>query len=279
MTSWWGPAHSRLPETQYHSASVSAIPLAAVRSPVDLEIVIPAFNESARLPMTLAAMVAFLSTRSWSSRIVVVDNGSSDDTAAVARALSCDGVEVVAIGCARAGKGAAVLRGLRTSSARWVGFTDADLSTPLATLVPAIEALEAGAAAAIASRRAPGSKLAVTQPLGRRLGGQVFRTVARPLVPGVHDTQCGFKFFDRVQVQAAVAGCRATGFAFDVDLLRQVHASGGRIVEIPVTWTDDPNSSLRPVRDGVAAVAAVGLMHRRSARVRYSPSVSAAVAR
>jgi dolichyl-phosphate beta-glucosyltransferase len=266
MTAWWGPARSRLPEIRSIRVSPPTIPLTAVRAPVDVEVVIPAFNESSRLPMTLAAMVNFLADRSWSSRVVVVDNGSYDDTAAVARSVATDDVEVIAIGCAEAGKGASVLRGLRTSSSRFVGFTDADLSTPLATLLPAVAALEAGAAAAIASRHAPGSTFAMPQPLGRRLGGQVFRTVARPLVPGVHDTQCGFKFFDRVRAQSAITHCRDTGFAFDVELLRQIQIAGGRIVEIPVTWTDDPHSTLRPVRDGFAAIAAVSRMHRRIAR-------------
>jgi dolichyl-phosphate beta-glucosyltransferase len=266
MSTWWGPARSRLPENRPTPAFPAPIPLTAVRTPVDVEVVIPAFNESSRLPMTLAAMVAFLADRRWTSRVVVVDNGSFDDTAAVARAVAGDGVEVAAIGCAEAGKGASVLRGMRTSSSRFVGFTDADLSTPLSTLVPAVAALEAGAAAAIASRHAPGSTFAVPQPLGRRLGGQVFRTVTRPHVPGVSDTQCGFKFFDRVRVQAAIARCRDTGFAFDIELLRQIHHGGGRVVEIPVTWTEDPNSTLRPVRDGFAAITAVSRMHRRIAQ-------------
>jgi dolichyl-phosphate beta-glucosyltransferase len=264
MPTWWGPARSRLPEIRSIPVS-STVPPAAVRTPVDVEVIIPAFDESSRLPTALAAMVTFLATRTWSSRVVVVDNGSCDDTAAVARAVATDGVEVVAIGCADAGKGASVLRGLRTSSSRFVGFTDADLSTPPATLGPAVAALEAGAAAAIASRHAPASTFAVPQPLGRRLGGQVFRTVARPLVPAVSDTQCGFTFFDRVRVQCAIARCRDTGHAFDVELLSQIQNGGGRIVEIPVTWTDDPNPSLRPVRDGFAAIAAVSRMHRRIA--------------
>lgn len=200
---------------------VWSIPLAAVREPVDLDVIIPAFNESSRLPRTLAAMVTVLAAGSaarpgWTSRIVVVDDGSSDDTVAAAHILSLAGAEIVAIGCAQAGKGAAVLRGLRTSSARFVGFADADLSTPLDTLVHALAALEGGAAAAIASRHAPGSS---------------------------------------------------------VELLGQIAADGGRIVEIPVTWTDDPGSTLRPIRDGVAAVMALGRMRRD---IRPSPVVRVA---
>ena len=234
---------------------------AAMRPPVDLEIVVPAYNEAARLPATLRAMTAFLARQPWTSRIVVVDNGSADDTAAAVRPVEQTEVEVVVIGCARPGKGAAVHRGLRTSQARVVGFTDADLSTPLATLVPALDALNRGAVAAIASRRAPGAQVAVAQPLGRRLGGAAFRALSRSMIPDVHDTQCGFKFFDRVAVQDALTRCRSTGFAFDVELLHAVRHGGGRIVELPVVWTDHHGTSLRPVRDGVAAFAAVARLH------------------
>jgi dolichyl-phosphate beta-glucosyltransferase len=252
----------------------AGIPLAAVRTPVDIEVVIPAYNESSRLPATLAEMASFLTTQPWRSRIVVVDNGSSDDTSAIAGALSHASrtVEVVAIGCAEAGKGAAVLRGLRTSSARFVGFTDADRSTPIVTLLAAVAALQGGAAAAIASRHAPGATYAVRQTFTRRMGGHVFRTVARPLVPGVRDTQCGFKFFDRAAVDHALLATRATGFAFDVELLRRIHDDGGSIVELPVTWTDTPGSTLRPMRDGLAAVAAVGRMHRMGRRPVPQPA-------
>ena len=237
-----------------------------MRSPVDVEVVVPAYNESSRLPATLAAMVGFLAEQPWSSRIVVVDNGSVDDTAAAVLAVAGSGVEAVAIGCSRAGKGAAVRRGLLTSRSRFVGFTDADLSTPLATLRPAVAALEAGATAAIASRRAPGAHVALPQPWSRRLGGTAFRALSRTLLPEVTDTQCGFKFFDRVAVQAALLRCRSAGFAFDVELLHYLRHEGATIVEIPVTWTDDhPGTSLRPIRDGVAAFSAVVRLHRELA--------------
>ncbi len=156
----------------------------AGRSPVDLEVVIPAYNESGRLPATLAAMVAFLSEQPWTSRVVVVDNGSVDDTAATVLAVTgraCNVatgwcVEAVAIGCSQAGKGAAVHRGLRTSRSRIVGFTDADLSTPLETFLPVMAALQGGAAAAIASRH---DACASGGAAVRRLGGTAFRLLSR----------------------------------------------------------------------------------------------------
>ena len=105
----------------------------ALRRPaVDLEVVVPAYNEAERLPATVAATVDYLSAQPWESRIVVVDNGSSDGTAQVARALADPSarVPVTVIGCARPGKGAAVRRGVLTSESRYVGFFDADLATP-----------------------------------------------------------------------------------------------------------------------------------------------------
>ena len=223
------------------------------------EVVIPAYNESARLPETLRRSVLHLDAQPWRSRIVVVDNGSADETAALARtaAASTDRVDVTVIGCSRPGKGAAVRRGLLTSSAPYVGFYDADLATPLATIADAMAALQSGARAAIASRHVPGAHFVVPQSLGRRAGGTAFRLLARSLVPGVADTQCGFKFFRRDAVKTAIARVRTSGFAFDVELLAQVHRDGGRIVEIPVAWTDGAGSTFHPVRDGVASFRAV----------------------
>ena len=230
-----------------------------LRAPVDLEVVIPAYNESKRLPETLQASVAYLAQRPWRTRLVVVDNGSVDETAADAREVTAqtDNVDVVVIGCSRAGKGAAVRRGLLTSSSPIVGFYDADLATPLSTLVPAVEALQAGADAVIASRHVDGASFVIPQPLRRRLGGDMFRLLTRSLVPGVADTQCGFKFFRREIVQTAIARVRTTGFAFDVELLAQVQRAGGRIVELPVAWTDVTGSTFHPIRDGLASFRAV----------------------
>jgi glycosyltransferase involved in cell wall biosynthesis len=232
---------------------------------MELDIVIPAFNEAARLTDSLQQTVSFLEAQPWRSRLVVVDNGSSDDSAAVARAVSSRYVAIEVIGCARPGKGAAVRRGLLACTAPFAGFFDADLSTPVATLAATINELRAGAAAVIASRHAPGASFVMPQPLGRRVGGSLFRTLTRPLVPAVHDTQCGFKFFRRDVLQRALAQCRLDGFAFDVELLRLIQASGGRIVEIPVAWTDDPQSTFHPLRDGLASFASVFQLYRTAA--------------
>jgi glycosyltransferase involved in cell wall biosynthesis len=229
---------------------------------LDLELVIPAYNEAARLPATLCELVDFLERQDWTSRVVVVDNGSTDETVALAKAVERDRVDVAVIGCSRAGKGAAVRRGLLSGTSRFVGFADADLSTPVSTLTPVMAELESGAAAVIASRHAPGARLVHPQSFGRRAGGTAFRLLARQLVRNVHDTQCGFKFFERAAVQRALNSCQVNGFAFDVELLRQVQRSGGRIVEVPIAWTNDTGSTFRPLRDGVAAFAALLMLYQ-----------------
>ena len=239
----------------------------AVRSRpiVDVELIIPAFNESRRLPHTLVESVAFLRAQPWTSTVVIVDNGSVDDTPAVARRVAEKlprDVPIKVIGCARPGKGAAVRRGLLSSCSRFVGFYDADLATPVETLASAVVHLEAGATAVIASRHLPESRFARPQQFGRRAGGAAFRLLARRLVRGVRDTQCGFKIFEREAAVRALVRCRTDGFAFDVELLHRVQQNGGTIVELPIQWTDSPDSRFRPVRDGLSSFGAVVRMRR-----------------
>jgi len=231
----------------------------------DLDVVIPAYNELARLPETLRETVRFLAEMPWRTRVIVVDNGSVDGTAAAAadaaREFAAGRVQVDVIGCSRPGKGAAVRRGILAGSAPLVGFFDADLATPLETLPAAVAALQGGADAVIASRHVPGSSFVLPQPLTRRLGGHVFRALSGSLVRGVADTQCGFKFFQRAAVRAALVRTRTTGFAFDVELLARIQRDGGEVVELPVAWTDRAGSTFHPVRDGVASYKAVLALH------------------
>jgi len=224
----------------------------------DLDLVIPAFNESARLPATLLRTLDYLERVPWRTRVVVVDNGSADDTAGIVRdAAAGRDLALSVIGCARPGKGAAVRRGLLNATAQYVGFFDADLATPLETLDLTMSLLRDGATAVVASRHAPGAAIVRQQPWGRRIGGGAFRLLTQGVVHGIHDTQCGFKFFERSAVTRALVRCRTNGFAFDAELLGRIQAEGGRIVEVPVAWADDSASTFRPLRDGVASFRAV----------------------
>ncbi|WP_369141094.1 dolichyl-phosphate beta-glucosyltransferase [Modestobacter versicolor] len=231
-----------------------------------LDLVIPAYNEAGRLPATLQQVAGFLAEQSWTSRIVVVDNGSSDGTAEAARRIAMpDNVRMTVIGCARPGKGEALRRGILHSDASVVGFCDADLATPL-TLVPsAMVLIQSGIGAVIGSRHLPDSRIATPQPARRRLGGSAFRGLARPLVPGVRDTQCGFKFFERELAQRAVRRCTSTGFAFDVDLLRSIRREGGSIAELPVEWSDAPGSTFNVLRHGLPTFSDVVRLYRKAA--------------
>ncbi|MFJ4025954.1 glycosyltransferase [Paenarthrobacter sp. NPDC089989] len=241
------------PQARRHSESLR-------RSNVDLEVIIPAFNEAARIPGTLIQTVEFLARQPWSSRIVVVDNGSVDETGAVVDKISRDSshsVPISLIGCSRRGKGAAVRRGLLSGTSKYTGFFDADLATPVETLTAAMAHLEQGAAAVIASRHAPGSTFVRPQQIGRRLGGTAFRVLTKSKVKDIRDTQCGFKFFERDALTAAMVQCRTTGFAFDVELLVRLQHEHARIIELPVAWTDGAASTFRPFRDGIASFASV----------------------
>lgn len=255
--------HAKITPLGYEQFPGSAL-ASRQRSTVDLEVIIPAYNEALRLPSTINTTVDYLRAQNWSSRIVVVDNGSVDDTPNVVRGLSATtrGVPISLIGCSRPGKGAAVRRGILSGTSTYTGFFDADLATPLDTLTAAMEHLESGASAVIASRHSPGSTFVRRQQFQRRLGGAAFRVITNSMVQGVCDTQCGFKFFERGAITRALVQCRTAGFAFDVELLRRLQREGGRIVEIPVAWTDGVASTFRPVRDGVASFASLLQMQR-----------------
>ncbi|WP_158579958.1 dolichyl-phosphate beta-glucosyltransferase [Geodermatophilus marinus] len=236
----------------------------------DLDIVVPVYNEEARLGATLRALTAHTATLPLNARVTVVDNGSVDRSAEVVDEVAARAPENTAlrlIGCARQGKGAAVRRGILAGTATWRGFCDADLSTPPQVLTEVLAHLREGRPVVIGSRRAPGASYAVRQPLVRRLGSSTFRTLTRPLVGQVADTQCGFKFFTAEAAEAIFRRVRAAGFAFDVEVLAVAARLGMPVVEVPVRWTDQAGSSFhvwshgRRVVSEVAAVrAALGRM-------------------
>ena len=242
------------------------------RPVVDLEIIIPVLNEERRLPQTLARTVSFLEQRPWSAAVVVVDNGSVDHTVDIARSWAKRSVPVYVLGCSARGKGAAVRRGIQTSQARYVGFTDADLATPIETLDAAMSLLQQGSAAVVASRRAPFAGYAGAQSAARRAGGAFFRLWFRAVVPQVADTQCGFKFFAGDLARRLAAECTVDGFIFDVELLARVQDAQYEVREIPVIWTDGPGSTFRIVRDGVGSVREVSrLLHAVGPRLGARP--------
>jgi glycosyltransferase involved in cell wall biosynthesis len=239
------------------TVAVEARSPAICRTAVDLELIIPAKNEEDRIGRTLATVSAYLAGQPLSSRIVVVNNGSADRTSEAVDRMAGGPVPVVVIGCSVPGKGAAVRRGVLTSNASYVGFCDADLATPIDALGAVLPLLQDGVDVVVGSRHAPGSKIQVRQSLVRQIGGWAFRRSARSVVPAVHDTQCGFKFFRTAAARQIFSRAWVDDFAFDVEILALASDLGLNIFEAPVAWSDQDNSSFSSLHDGLGSFRTV----------------------
>ena len=233
---------------------------------VELEVLLPALNEEHRIGSALQALTDHLDARRLRASITVIDNGSSDRTVDIVTSFAGLSIPVNIVGCAQRGKGAAIRKAVLLSRARWVGFCDADLSTPVETLDSVLSALRAGNDIVVASRRCAGARYASKQPMLRRLGGFGFRRLTASYVPSVSDTQCGFKFFERETARQLFERAVLDGFAFDVEILGLAHGSGKAIAEVPVVWRDVDDSSFRLWQDGQRVARDVIDLRRRFAR-------------
>ncbi|HVR70780.1 MAG TPA: dolichyl-phosphate beta-glucosyltransferase [Vicinamibacteria bacterium] len=204
---------------------------------LELSVVIPAYNEAARLPRTIERVERFLAGRLY--EIVVVDDGSTDGTVEAARAVAGRDLVVLRNDVNR-GKGYAVRRGMLAARAERRLLSDADLSTPIEELGRLESCLDTGFDIAIGSRALAGSRVEIHQPWYRENMGRLFNVCVRALaVPGVRDTQCGFKLFAARAAQAVFAAARVDGFSFDVEALFIARRLGYRIAEVPVVWRND----------------------------------------
>jgi dolichyl-phosphate beta-glucosyltransferase len=201
-----------------------------------LSVVIPAFNEAERLPRTLDRVGAFLRAAGLGHEILVVDDGSRDETAGKARAA---GATVLRNDTNR-GKGHAVRRGMLEARGQRRLMTDADLSTPIEELPRFLDKLAEGYDVVIGSRAVAGAKIEIHQPWFRENMGRIYNLFVRALaLPGLRDTQCGFKLWSAAAARAAFADSRLDGFSFDVEALYLARKRGYRIAEVPVTWRND----------------------------------------
>jgi dolichyl-phosphate beta-glucosyltransferase len=205
----------------------------------DLSVVIPAFNEAGRLPRTLERVAAFLRGWGGSHEVLVADDGSTDETARKAQEA---GATVLRDERNR-GKGHAVRRGMLAARGLRRLMTDADLSTPIEELPRFLEKMEEGYGVVIGSRALPGSTIEVHQPWYRENMGRVYNLFVRALaLPGLHDTQCGFKLWSAPAARDAFEAARLDGFSFDVEALYLARKRGYRIAEVPVIWRNDAAS-------------------------------------
>ncbi|MEU2624729.1 dolichyl-phosphate beta-glucosyltransferase [Streptomyces sp. NPDC007157] len=216
---------------------------------VDLSVVIPAYNEEGRLGPTLDAVTRYLAdneSRFGTWEVIVSDDGSTDGTREVA-ALGHPYVRLVTADRNR-GKGNALRLGVAASGGRRVLVTDADLAAPIEELEPLDKALSEGYAAAIGSRAVPGAEISDHQHRLRELLGRAGNLLIRATaVPGIKDTQCGFKLFDGDRARDAFAGSRLDGWGIDVEVLQHLHRDGGSIAEVPVRWSHQPGSKVGPL--------------------------------
>jgi dolichyl-phosphate beta-glucosyltransferase len=224
-----------------------------------LTLVIPAYNEAANVASTLAASVAQFADYPATWEILLVDDGSEDDTRAIAEGFAAahDGVRVISI--PHGGKAAALRAGMRAAKTDLVLFSDADLATPLEYLPRFLAEIDAGADVVIASREGVGARR-VGEPEYRHVMGRGFNLLVQTLLlPGIEDSQCGFKMFtsevsrdilDRARLYRdgdTVTGARVT--AFDVEMLVIARRQGAKIAIVPVVWTYGVRSKVSPVRD------------------------------
>ncbi|MFF4548161.1 dolichyl-phosphate beta-glucosyltransferase [Streptomyces sp. NPDC001406] len=216
---------------------------------VDLSVVVPAYNEEERLGPTLEAVTAYLSENEgrWGEwEVIVADDGSTDGTRETA-ALEHPRVQLVTSDRNR-GKGSALRLGVAASRGRRVLVTDADLAAPITELERLDKALSEGHTAAIGSRSVPGAAIdnrqhRVRELLGRA-GNFLIRTTA---VPGIRDTQCGFKLFEGDRAREAFAASRLDGWGIDVEVLQHFHRSDWPVAEVPVRWSHQPGSKVGPL--------------------------------
>lgn len=215
-----------------------------------LSIVIPAYNEAGRIGKTLGEARSYLDQTPQQAEIIVVDDGSSDDTVAVAEQHARDDARIRIIRLPHnRGKGAAVRAGMLSAEGERTLFMDADLATPMAELAKLEHALDAGADIAIGSRSLRGSNLLVRQHPAREAMGRTFNLLVKAAgLSGIQDTQCGFKLFTRAAAQQLFGEARIDRFAFDVELLLLARGRF-RVVEVPVAWRHVAESRVSPLRD------------------------------
>jgi dolichyl-phosphate beta-glucosyltransferase len=218
-----------------------------------LSVVLPAFNEEARLPKSLDRVVEFLAAQPFSSEIVVSDDGSSDRTADIVRDRIASGPPAaVSIRLVQhshnQGKGAAIRTGILAASGPYIFFMDADLATPPEDALRLLEELQQGTPVVIGTRIQPdGSDMRASQPAQRRMVGRLFTFMRKAMrvLPDIDDTQCPMKGFQHDVAQAIFQRQRLSGWIFDAEVLYIARSRGYRVVAVPVTWRHVDGSRLR----------------------------------
>ncbi len=213
-----------------------------------LSVIIPAYNEELRLPGTLEDVLRYLARQPYRSEIIVVDDGSDDGTAAVARSFRRDTIPVrlcTHTNSVNRGKGASVRLGMLQARGQFRLFMDADNSTTVDQIADFWPAFDRGYEVIVGSRKASGAHVLVHQKWYKEAAGRFGNLIIRLLaVPGVSDTQAGFKMFTRECVETVFPKLTIDRWGMDIEILAAARALNFRICELPITWVNSPSSKV-----------------------------------
>lgn len=245
--------------------------------PPSLSIVIPAYNESARIENALDNVLTCVAERHWNAEVLVVDDGSSDNTAAlVRRSMETHHNLQLIHNEGNRGKGYSVRNGLLQAVGQVVMFTDADLSSPIEEAERLFAALNEGADVAIGSRWLDKQRQTIHQPLYRRFFGRCFNWVTRKVIGLPYkDTQCGFKAFKREAAQTIFRLQTIERWGFDPEILFIARKLKYKVVEVPVTWGHDERSRISYLKDGMKMLEEMAEIRTNSLRGRYDEAIAA----
>jgi dolichyl-phosphate beta-glucosyltransferase len=215
-------------------------------------IIIPAYNETARVAATLDRVLSHIVERDWDAEIIVVDDGSTDNTAEIIREYEVKRPQLQLLqNPGNKGKGYSIRNGMQHAQGEILLFSDADLSSPIEEADKLIAAIEQGADVAIGSRWMRSDLQTQRQPIHRQLFGRIFNFMLRiTLGLAFKDTQCGFKAFSRRAASAIFPLQRIERWGFDPELLYLAHKFEFKVAEIPVEWAHREGTRIRPLRDG-----------------------------
>lgn len=223
---------------------------------IDISVIIPAYNEESRIGTSLLSALEFLNKTGISFEILVVDDGSSDNTSGIAGDI--DNSIKVLIQPRNMGKGAAVRRGMLESKGKIRIFSDADFSTPIYELPKILESLKDGYDICIGSRALRPELIKKHQPFYREFMGKTFNKIIQLLLfRGIKDTQCGFKGFTEKSAEQLFSNSIIDGFGFDVEILYLAKKYGFKVKEEPVEWYNDQRSTVSPIKDSLKMIAEI----------------------
>lgn len=236
-----------------------------------LSIVIPAHNEEKRLPRTLEQVFDFLASQPYSAEVIVVENGSSDRTWELAQKAQQAHPSLRVLHIEGRGKGLAIREGVLAAGGEYRFICDADLSMPIQEIVKFLPPHMEGFDLAIGSREAPGA-VRYNEPAYRHWGGRLINLAIRILIlPGLQDTQCGFKCF-RADAAEHLFGLQTLpGWSFDIEVLYLARRAGMKIREVPIHWYYGSDSKVSAVRDAVKMIGDILRIHLNALRGRYDP--------